>query len=765
MIGRVEQEAEMIGKDVIRTEGWSKVTGAARYVDDFSLPGMLHGATVRSPVPHARIVGIERDPGFDWTGITVVDHAQIPGENTVLFHEKDQPCLAADIVRHAGEPVLLVAADSRERAYQAAAALRVQYDPLPAALTIEDALARTALVCGSDNVQKRITMEHGDVDAAFANAYRVVTGTYRTGRQEQMYLEPQGMIAWPEGDGVRVKGSLQCPYFVRPAVAGVLGLPEDKVAIEQAETGGAFGGKEEFPSMIASHAALLAVITGQPVKMVYSRNEDLVSTTKRHPSHITLRHAVNSDGEILAIDGRILLDGGAYSTVSPVVLSRAAIHISGPYRVPAIRIEALSLATNTLPSGAFRGFGAPQAQFAAERQMDSIARELNLSPLEARKRNWLRLGDQTVTGQTLESSVGLQQTVELALARSQYQQRRAELARTRGAGPLRCGIGLSFSYHGCAFTGGAEEFIKGTAGIELLHDGKIRVLTASTEMGQGSRTMFRQVAAAALDIPVDAVEVGPQDTSLVPNSGPTVASRTTAIVGSLVQLACADLLVRINDYAVAHHLAGTDNRELLARFAADEGPVRIDRTYKNPPGMTWDPERYRGDAYPCYSWKCDVVEVEVDLDTYDVRVTKITSASDPGTLIHPLHAAVQVEGGALQGAGLAALEDCRIDGGQVVHRKMTTCIVPTIMDAPEFDTSFAPQPFAHGPFGAKGLGELPVNGVPPAVAAAIDDATGVFVTEVPVTPDRLLHWLRSGQDGPPQPPLTQGGCCGKGDGQ
>ncbi|HEX8952117.1 MAG TPA: xanthine dehydrogenase family protein, partial [Polyangia bacterium] len=374
-----------VGHNVPRAEGVEKVTGAARYIDDLRFDGMLYGATVRSTVAAGRIVAVERDPAFDWSGFTFVDHRDIaaPGKNVVAMIADDQPFLAVDRIRHQAEPIALVAHADRARLAEGLAHVNVRYEAEPAQLDFESA----------STVLKEIAIRRGDLDAVFARpGVTVVEGTYRTGAQEQLYLECNGVVALPgaanpDDGGISVYGSMQCPYYVVRALCVLTGLPREQVRVVQTTTGGGFGGKEEYPSLLAGHAVLLARKAGRPVKMVYERHEDLVATTKRHPSIIRHRTALAKDGTILGIDIDLRLDGGAYVTLSPVVLSRAAIHASGPYRAEAVRIRGRVMMTNTPPNGAFRGFGAPQSQFAAEVHMDRIAVELGLDPIALRKKN------------------------------------------------------------------------------------------------------------------------------------------------------------------------------------------------------------------------------------------------------------------------------------------------------------------------------------------------------------------------------------------
>src|SRR5580700_5035854 len=368
------KNAPIVGTSVPRMEGRDKVTGHTRYVDDMVLPNMLHGATVRSRIPRGKIKKLIFDSGINWNEFVIVTPADIPGKNCIALIEDDQPCLADGMVHHPEEALLLLAHPDRYLLPKAVEAVSVEYDPLPAIFTMEESEAQSQIIWGTDNTFKSYLIEKGDVDAVWQSADHIVEGEYTTGAQEQLYIENNGMIAaFDLQKGVTVWGSLQCPYYVHKALMKLLGLSADRVRVVQMETGGAFGGKEEYPSMIAAHAALLAMKAGKPVKIIYDRMEDMTATTKRHPSRTRHRTGVSKDGKILGGEIDFTIDGGAYKTLSPVVLSRGAIHAGGPYYWPSIRIRAKAVATNTPPQGAFRGFGAPQSLFAMERQMDRIA--------------------------------------------------------------------------------------------------------------------------------------------------------------------------------------------------------------------------------------------------------------------------------------------------------------------------------------------------------------------------------------------------------
>jgi len=561
-----------------------------------------------------------------------------------------------------------------------------------------------------------------------------------------------------------ILGSMQCPYYVHRAVKQLLNLTDEQTVVIQTTTGGGFGGKEEYPSMIAGHAALLAHKSGRPVKLIYDRGEDIAATPKRHPGIIRHRSGVMRDGRLVASEIDIIFDGGAYITLTPVVLSRGAIHAPGPYRCENIRITARAVATNTPPNGAFRGFGAPQVAFAYEMQMEKIAVALGMDPVEVRRVNMFREGDITATGQQLKWSVGTADVLEAAVERSGYRAIKESIAAASVAdspidsksspGRKRKGIGVSLFFHGAGFTGSGEAKMKAQAGVEITSEGRVRILSGSTEIGQGTRTIFTQIVADEMDVTLDGIEMEEPDTSLVPDSGPTVASRTCMVVGRVVQLAAREVKEKLLGFVAERHgsaeVALKDGRfteghrefetfsEAAREYVAQNGGLRAFVRYSHPAGIEWDDDAYTGDAYPVYSWGADVAEVEVDLDTCEVTVLKLTTAHDLGRAIHPVLAQGQIEGGALQAVGYGLLEELVWDRGRIINNRLTNYIIPTSLDAPEMESIIIENAYPHGPFGAKGVGELPIDGPAPAIAAAVFSATGAFVNEIPITPERLM---------------------------
>ena len=693
-----------MGKNVRRKDGDAKVTGAAKYIDDLSFPGMIYGATIRSTIPRGRIrAGHISLP----SEFIVADYRDIPGPNYVALIDPDQPCLAVDEIRHVAEPILLVAHEDRHALTDVHQRVTIHYEPLAPNYDPE----------ASDVCFKKINIDKGDLDRGFASADVIVEGEYRTGHQEQLYIETNGVIAVP-GDGqMTVYGSLQCPYYVHKALVTLLKLPPERVRVVQTETGGGFGGKEEYPSILACHAAILARKANRPVKMIYDRVEDLLATTKRHPSIVRHRTGLTKDGRLTAMDIDVIMDGGAYATLSAVVLSRGVIHASGPYRCDHIRIRGRAMMTHTPPNGAFRGFGAPQTQFGVEAHMDRIAEQLKMDPARLRELNALRPGDMTATGQKLGRDTSALAVLRDAVKRSQFHKKRKQLAGTNR------GIGLSLFWHGSGFTGGGEVKLASKASLELTARGA-RILVASTEIGQGTRTMHAQIVADALGVPYETIDVHEADTAFVPDSGPTVASRTCMIVGKLLERCAREMRERLGTMTPA-------------QYYKKHGSFTVTSQYEAPPGLNWSDETYAGDAYGSFAWGCNIVEVEVDPVTFEVTPLNVTAVAEIGKAIHPMMAIGQIEGGTAQGIGYALTEEVVMKDGRMANAQLTNYIIPTPMDAAPMDVGLLEQPYQHGPFGAKGVGEMPIDGPAPAVINALRNC-GYDIRSIPATPERIM---------------------------
>ncbi|HKX29593.1 MAG TPA: xanthine dehydrogenase family protein molybdopterin-binding subunit [Blastocatellia bacterium] len=735
-------KTQFVGQSVQRKEGQDKVTGRAVYIDDLTFPGMLYGATVRSPVARGRIRQIRFAEGMPWSEFTIVEARDIPGANCVALILEDQPYLAGEFVNHPEEPVLLLAHPDKYLVEKARRAVELEIEPLPALFDLDQSLNQTEIIWGHDNIFKSFVVEKGRIDEVWAQADLIIEGEYETGAQEQLYIENNGMIATanPE-EGVTVWGSMQCPYYVHKALVKLFGLPAEKIRVIQTVTGGGFGGKEEYPSMIAGHAALLAWKSGRPVKLIYDRAEDMAATTKRHPSRSRHRTAVTRDGKLLGMEIDFTIDGGAYATLSSVVLSRGTIHAAGPYSCPHVRIRSRAVATNHPPQGAFRGFGAPQSIFALERHMNKVAGVLGLSPEEFRSRNFLREGQTTATGQIIREPIDLNRLLGRALELSAYHEKRENFARRNAAHPTeKRGIGFATFMHGAGFTGSGEVYLASVVEIEATAEGRVRILAASTEIGQGTNTILSQIAAEALGLDYEMIEMAQPDTAHVPNSGPTVASRTCMIVGKLVESAAHGLKRILIDGGLLSKEYTRDEFAAACRaYIERHGPLKSSSQYEPPPGIRWDDGKYQGDAYGAYAWAVYVAEVTVDTVTYEVRVDDFVALQEVGKVIHPLLAAGQIEGGVAQAIGYALYENVVWKTGRMINNQMTNYIMPTSADLPPIRVYFEELPYAYGPAGAKGIGELPMDGPAPAILNAIEDALGIGFDQIPLMPESLMR--------------------------
>jgi len=735
----------IVGRAVPRKEGRDKVTGRSQYVDDLVLPNMLFGATVRSQIPRGRIRNITFGSGIDWDEFVIVSAKDIPGKNCIALIGDDQPCLANEFVNHPEEPVLLLAHPDRHLLPEAVEAVSIEYDPLPAVFTIEDSERRSDIVWGEDNIFKTYLIEKGDVDGVWDKADHIVEGEYSTGAQEQLYIENNGMIAaFDAAEGITVWGSLQCPYYIHKALMTLCALPAEKVRVVQMETGGAFGGKEEYPSMIAAHAALLAIKSGNPVKIIYDRMEDMAATTKRHPSRTRHRTAVSKDGKILGGEIDFTIDGGAYLTLSPVVLSRGAIHAGGPYYWPSVRIHATAVATNAPPHGAFRGFGAPQSLFAMERHMDRIAGAVGLSPVEIRRRNFLQPGQSTTTEQVVREPIDLGKLLDRALEVSDYHAKKQVFAKGNQLGATRKGIGIAAFLHGAGFTGSGERYLSSVVGVEGCADGTVRVLVSSTEFGQGTKTVLSQIAAEALGLPYENVGMAQPDTLEVPNSGPTVASRTVMVVGKLVQSAALGIRqTLISSNLLSNTYTVGEFRVACGNYVAAHGEFRSWSRYEAPSDIFWDDQKYRGEAYAAFAWAVYIAEVTVDLTTYSVSVDDFVALQEVGKVLHPLLARGQIIGGVAQAIGFSLYEKVVWQNGRMQNSQMTNYIIPTSSDLPPIRVHFEELGNVYGAYGAKGIGELPMDGPAPAIVNAVQDALGVYFNSIPLLPEDIMDGLSS----------------------
>ena len=747
----------LIGRPERRVDALGKVTGQARFAADYNVAHQLHGAVLRPPHPHARILGIDVTKARELEGVEAVLTARdIPGEKVFGIVIKNQAILAEDRVRYLGDGVALVAARTREIAAEALRRIAVAYEPLPVVSDPEAALRPDApRIHGDDNTFVHHRVRKGDVARGFAEADFVLERRFRTPFIEHSYLEPEAVLAEPAEDGgVRITGSVQNLLSSRRSVAAALGLDLNRVEIVQATLGGSFGGKDEVMTAMCCRAALLARATGRPVKMVNSREASMLESYKRHPYLLDYRWGAKRDGTITAMEIRVLADGGAYASMSPFVTWRSVVQATGPYDCANVATDVYAVYTNNTYTGAMRGFGSPQVNFAIESMMDELAARVGKDPLEIRLQNGFRNGAVTATGQRLDHTVSLIEVLTKAAAAADFAAKWRRY-RSAPAGPRRRGIGLACSYRGVSL--GAEGVDAAGAVVSVQTDGSVIVSSGITDMGQGAQTQMAQIAAAVLGVPMRRVRFLNTNTNRVPDSGPTVASRGTIMGGSAAKKAAE--VVRASLLRVGAELAGLDaaacdladdclveratGRRLasFAEVAAEcfrRGEPMYGVGWHRAPPTSWHEKDGTGEAYFTFVYGANVAEVDVDTETGKVDVVGFVSCHDVGRAINRNTVLGQFYGGVAMGLGYGLLEDFALDEGVPRQLNFDEYLVPTAMDVPPITALIVENEDPAGPFGAKSVGE-PTNEIAaPAIVNAIANATGRRITELPATLERVL---------------------------
>ena len=722
-----------VGESVKRLDGVPKTTGEFAYSSDLYAAGMLWGHTLRSPHAHARIVSVDLSEALRSPGVhAVLTHEDVPGQKRYGLEFADQPVLAFERVRYFGEPVALVAAEHPEEARRAAERIRVEFEPLepvvdPERATEQPPIHERQWTHGHGyrddprpNVVRHVVISHGDPDAA---AEVSVSGVYELGIQDQAFLGPESGLAVPDGEGgVDIFVATQWLHVDRDQVAPCLGLEPERVRIHLAGVGGAFGGREDLSMQI--HSAMLALHTKRPVKMVYNREESFVGHVHRHPARIWAEHRATRDGRLVSVRMRILLDGGAYASSSTAVASNAASFACGPYAVPNALIESTCVYSNNPPCGAMRGFGAVQTCFAAEAQMDKLARALELDPVELRLRNALAPGDVLPTGQRIDGSMPVAEVIRRAaelpvpepepLPRDAIRLPGGAGNTTRGEG-VRRGVGFAVGFKNIAYSEGFDDSC--AARVRLRADGSAEVHCAAAEVGQGVTSVILQVARTELG--TDDVVLAPVETASVGSSGSASASRMTWMAAGAVQAACR---------------AAVEERERTG------GDVDVERIYRHPRTIPLDPDHGQptGErSHVAFACAAKRVVAEVDVELGLTRVVWIGTAQDVGAAVNPLAVEGQIEGGTAQGLGLALMEEIQTRDGLITNASFTDYLIPTTLDMPPVESALVEVPEPSAPYGVKGVGEPPTVVSTAAIAAALRDATGRELARVPVRPDDI----------------------------
>lgn len=724
-----------VGTSPLRPDGIPKLRGEFEYAQDLSATGMLWAATVRSPHPHARILAVDFAPALAIGGVhAVLTHSDVPGRATFGLEHPDQPVLASDVVRYWGEPVAVVAAEDEDTARRAAAAVAVSYEELTPLVDPDEAARR-------GEVFRRIRIRRGDQDAV---GKVVVEGFYEVGMQDQAPLGTEAGLAVPDGEGgVDLYATSQFVHVDHDQVVASLGLRPDQVRVHPVGVGGAFGAREDLNLHI--HVCLLALYTGRPVKMVYHRSESFTGHVHRHPARMWYRHQADEEGRLVRVEARITIDGGAYASTTPAVLANACYFAVGPYRVDSVAVDGVGVRTNNPPCGAMRGFGAVQACFAHETQMDRLAAALGLDPLDLRRRNALRTGERMpTTGQVIETPLPVREVIDSLEAMPLLVDEPSldPLALPGGSGlttepsQVRRGVGYALSIKNLGFSEGFDDYAQ--ARVRLTREGAV-VETAAVEVGQGLVNVLAQIARSALGI--SRAVVRHVDTSQIDSAGSTSASRQTQVSGGATYEAASRLRERVLDAYGGDRLDDEGvwrGEERLVPFAqlAEEGWEET-VTFRHPPTTPPD-ENGQGVIHADFAIAGHRAVVDVDAELGLVRVVRVDTAQDVGRALNPESVRGQIEGGILQGVGLAVMEELILENGRIRNPNFTDYLLPTILDAPEVEAILIEQDGSWGPFGAKGVGEPPTISSTPAVVAAIRRATGKALHRVPVRPQDIV---------------------------
>ncbi|MFC1951451.1 xanthine dehydrogenase family protein molybdopterin-binding subunit [Chloroflexota bacterium] len=745
----------VVGKRIKRIDALEKVTGKALFADDLKFDNMLYAKVLRSPLPHAKIKKVDISLAKELRGVRAVLTARdIPGEKNIGYLGdpfRDQPVLADDKVRCEGDPIAIVAADSKEIAEEAIKLVQVEYEELQPVFDLIKAMSKDVpRVHEGANVVGHRKIRRGGVEAGFAEADVIIEGTYKTPFQEHAYLEPEAGVARMDNTGnITVWACTQFPCMVREDIARVLRLSLNKVRVIHTTTGGAFGGKADIS--VHCHIALLAFKTGKPVKLVYNRSESVTSTTKRHPFIIKYKTGATREGKLLAVEAEIIGDTGAYMSCGVAVLSRAAIHATGPYNVPNVKIDAYTVYTNNPIGSGMRGFGIPQIAIAHEAQMDKLAEELGMDPIEIRLKNALEVGSRTATGQFLTHSICIKETLEQAqkVAREwQYDILKSEKSNKRR------GVGVGSMWYGIGSTGYPNP---AGAFVELLDDGSAMVLSGCAEIGQGSDTVLAQIAAEELGTDAEKVTVITADTGVTPWARGTGASGQTYIAGNAVRLAAIIAKETLfqqtaTDFGVTKDklyfddgaicVMGSEQKILIIKAikrCRSLGILTLGHGSFNPDTIPLDPQTGEGSPYTTYSFATDLAEVEVDTKTGETKVLKLAAFNDVGKAINLTGVEGQLEGGLSLGLGCALMEELIVDKSIIKTPTLAQYLIPTAMDMPEdISVGIIEEVEPSGPFGAKGVGEPASIPTAPAILGAIYAAVGARINEPPATSERIL---------------------------
>jgi CO/xanthine dehydrogenase Mo-binding subunit len=748
---------KIIGKPERRVDSWGKVTGRAKFAADYNVGHQLIGKVLRSKHPHARIISIDTSKAKALCGVEVVlTAADIPGTKVFGIVVKNQAILAEDRVRYLGDGIALLAASTQDIADQALLLINVEYEPFPVVSDPEEAMKPDSpIIHDEKNEFVHHKVRKGDIAKGFAQADFVLERKFKTQFIEHSYIEPEAVLAEPdEQGGVKIIGSVQNLFSSRRSVAAAMNLPLNKVQIVQATLGGSFGGKDEAMTSLCCRVAMLALATSKPVKMVNTREESMLETYKRHPYVLYYKWGAKKDGSITAMESRIIADGGAYASMSQFVTWRSVVQATGPYYCENVKTDVYAAYTNNNYTGAMRGFGSPQVNFAIESMMDELAEKVGVSPLDIRMKNGFETGAVTATGQKLNHVVSLKEVLTKAADAIDFKSKWRKCREARD-GEKRRGVGLACSYRGVSL--GAEGTDAAETIVSVQTDGSVIVSSGVTDMGQGAQTQMSQIAAEVLGISMDRIQFLNTNTSRVADSGPTVASRGTIMGGSAAKNAAENIRKTLLEVGSAmvnvdvprldlcdNYLVNVGDGKRLASFAElatecfNKGRPMIGLGWHKSPKTSWDEEHGQGEAYFTFVYGANATEVEVDTETGKVDVIDFVSVHDVGKAINRAMVVGQMCGGVAMGLGYGLLEEFEIEDGVPKQLNFDEYLIPTSMDVPRIKTIIVENEDATGPFGAKSVGE-PTNEIAaPAVVNAIYNATGKRVYEIPANLERVL---------------------------
>ncbi|MGF1700317.1 xanthine dehydrogenase family protein molybdopterin-binding subunit [Photobacterium makurazakiensis] len=704
---------------------WDEATGNAKYIADRHYEGLLEGRFYRSSCPRGHIKSVSLPSLPD--GYHLFGAEDVPGQNVLPIVEIDWPAFAEQEVRFVGQVIYLLVGPDPDELERLLGLIDIEYLPLTPAYTIEQSKAALdGAIHGKDNVLDHHVLYRGNIDVGFEQAVTVIEEICSTSYQEHIYLETQGAVCYPSDGKIVLEGSMQCPWYVHHTMAVVLG--HDKVRAIQCPTGGGFGGKEDFPDVLAAPLAVAVEQLQQPIRIIFERGEDIATTSKRHPVTLHYKTGIDASGNIVAMDIRFDINSGAYLSLSGIVLQRSITTATNVYDIPNVRVEGHAWTTNTVPTGAFRGFGSPQTCFGMETHINHVAKQLGEDPITFKQRHFLTSSSKTLTGADVFGDLVLDQMLTRLLDMSDYRRKIAEIyqakARNGVSGPKSSkqrGIGVAIFQHGCGFAGDLEDTLV-RAKLKLIKhaDGNVQILASNTDIGQGLSLTFRKIVAETLEKPLITIQLAVPDTAVVPDSGPTVASRSILIVGYLIEKAA----------------------KKLKRSWKDGEKQEIVQTYCKPEYHQWDQNTYQGNAYQATSYGMNMVEVEVDVDTGETDIVGAWAVYDVGRAIDPMIFKGQIDGGLVQALGYGSCEKLELTlDGTFAQRTMADYVIPTALDVPSIQSELVDNPYPYGPNGAKGGGELTHNGGAAAFAAAVENAISIPLSSIPVTPEKICEAL------------------------